>query len=117
MPPDGGVPLTKPRRDCFADIKRYHPRAAYTATASLGWAIIVESALLNKRLTEDVDKVASEKGCLCGPVAQLKFYLPKPMHIHLLGRGVGLLEGLWRPISPIREPLEGCLCNGVLNGP
>lgn len=77
-PPDGGVPLTKLRGRYFEDIDRYHPRATYTATASLGWAIIVESALLNKRLIEDMDKIATEKGCLCGPVAHLKFYLPKP---------------------------------------
>ncbi|MGD9719710.1 MAG: hypothetical protein AB7O59_00655 [Pirellulales bacterium] len=68
------------RNDFFRDIKNYFPRAAHTATVSLAWAIIVESALLNKRLMEDMRNLEGTKGCSClTPSCDwMDFYLPEP---------------------------------------
>lgn len=68
------------RDDFFDDVVRMFPRAAYSTTASLAWAIIVDSALLNARLAEDMQKVAVEKdrpevGAIPG---WPDFYLPQP---------------------------------------
>jgi len=54
--------------------------AEYASTAVLAWAIIVESALLNDRLMEDMRTVAREKGthCMLQEGEWRMFYLPKP---------------------------------------
>ncbi|HUT92174.1 MAG TPA: hypothetical protein VMY37_21955 [Thermoguttaceae bacterium] len=54
--------------------------AEYASTAVLAWAIIVESALLNDRLMEDMRTVAREKGshCMLQEGEWRQFYLPKP---------------------------------------
>jgi hypothetical protein len=64
----------------FVDSERVAPRSAFTATETLAWAIIVESALLTNRLIEDMDQVAKVKGCGCLPMgkAWLDFYGPQP---------------------------------------
>ena len=45
----------------------------------LGWALVVESALLNDRLNEDIRKTAIAKGCHCMGISQkdLTFFLPE----------------------------------------
>jgi hypothetical protein len=50
-------------------------------TAALAWAIIVEAALLNKQLTDDIREAAAAKGCPCPAVERdswLDFYMPQP---------------------------------------
>ena len=45
----------------------------------LAWAIVVESALLNERLNEDVRKTFKAKHCYCGeaPLEDLSYFLPE----------------------------------------
>ncbi len=64
----------------FVDLEQVAPGAVFTATEALSWAIIVESALLNHRLVEDMDQVSKVKGCPCLPTekAWLDFYGPQP---------------------------------------
>jgi hypothetical protein len=64
----------------FKDVDCYFPRASHTGTVALIWAIIVESALLNKRLMEDMQEVSAAKGCGCLPpgAGWADFYLPQP---------------------------------------
>jgi len=45
---------------------------------ALAWAIIVESALLNEHLVQDMKESASLKGCACLPTGWLPYYLPEP---------------------------------------
>lgn len=54
------------RKKYFDDIVRDYPRSQHTTTTSLAWAIIVESALLNEHLHEDMK--AAAKRCVgeCG---------------------------------------------------
>jgi hypothetical protein len=72
--------ISQIRDKFFADVECYFPRAAHTGTVSLAWAIIVESALLNKRLMEDMQEVSAAKGCGCLPpdAGWADFYLPQP---------------------------------------
>jgi hypothetical protein len=60
-----------PPTDPAADNKR-------KVTASLAWAIIVESALLNDRLIQDMHEATAAKGCTIGDVDHLPFFLPNP---------------------------------------
>lgn len=54
----------------------------YTPAPALAWAIVVEAALLNQRLIEDMRRVSIEKGCACLALdpenAWPPFYLPWP---------------------------------------
>lgn len=52
--------------------------AVKSSTVALAWAIVVESALLTDQLVRDMKEVASNKGCGCGNVAWLPYYLPCP---------------------------------------
>lgn len=55
-----------------------NPTRARNAIEVLAWAVVVESALLNKRLNEDVRKVATAKECYELPNDQeFLFYLPE----------------------------------------
>lgn len=47
-------------------------------TTALAWAILVEWALLNQRLIQDIKETSSAKGCPIGPVEGLEFYGPNP---------------------------------------
>ncbi len=49
-----------------------------TTTAALAWAVIVESSLLNERLTEDMREAAISKGCQCVPDQCGPFIGPSP---------------------------------------
>jgi hypothetical protein len=73
-------PIYRLRRDFFRDVLEISPRAAYSTTSSLAWAIIVDAALLNNRLIEDMRVVATEKGCPClGALPPWPdFYSPNP---------------------------------------
>ncbi|MAT71818.1 MAG: hypothetical protein CMJ58_20100 [Planctomycetaceae bacterium] len=53
-------------------------RHARSTTEALAWAIIVETALLNDRLNDDMRKTAVARGCHCLPVGEqdLTFFLP-----------------------------------------
>jgi hypothetical protein len=54
------------------------PSAEFSITAALAWAIVVESALLNERLLEDMRATHAAKGAPCVPEGGLPFYLPNP---------------------------------------
>lgn len=48
-------------------------------TMALAWAIIVDSALLNDQLVQDMREAAAAKGCACGPISEWQpFFLPNP---------------------------------------
>jgi len=51
----------------------------YTVTAAMAWAIIVECALLNEHLIDDIKNVASAKGCAIPDPEGLPFFLPSPL--------------------------------------
>ena len=73
-------PIDELRTQFFADIRQHFPRAKYTTTAALAWVIIIDAALLNDRLIQDMQKVAREKGCceLQAIPDWPQFYLPEP---------------------------------------
>jgi hypothetical protein len=47
-------------------------------TVDLAWAVIVESALLNEQLIQDMHESASLRGCACQPGEWAPYYLPDP---------------------------------------
>ncbi|PHS18452.1 MAG: hypothetical protein COA78_02175 [Blastopirellula sp.] len=47
-------------------------------TIALGWAVLVESALLNERLIQDINEASSSKGCNCYCSDDEKFYSLDP---------------------------------------
>ncbi len=47
-----------------------HKKYAETATEALAWAILVESALLNQQLNEDLQRVSQDPNCHCVPAGQ-----------------------------------------------
>lgn len=49
-----------------------------TETASLAWAIVVESSLLNQRLIQDIQELSSLKNCPINTGFVSDFYLPYP---------------------------------------
>ena len=52
---------------------------AETATEALAWAVLVESALLNQQLNEDLQRVSQDPNCHCVPAGQpYCFYGPNP---------------------------------------
>ncbi len=53
-------------------------RAIHATAAALAWAVIVESALLNDQLVQDMRESASAKNCACAPAAWLPYFLPAP---------------------------------------
>ncbi|MEK6262035.1 MAG: hypothetical protein AABP62_25840 [Planctomycetota bacterium] len=56
-----------------------HDKHAETATEALGWAILIESALLNQQLNEDLQRVSQDPNCHCVPAGQpYCFYGPNP---------------------------------------
>lgn len=57
----------------FSDL---FPRAKHTATSCLAWAIIVEAALLNEQLVDDIRQTATAKNCACAITDWMQFYLP-----------------------------------------
>lgn len=64
----------------FNDIRRQYPRAAFSTTASLAWCIIVNAALLNDRLMQDMAAVAADKEAFAcyQPGIWAGFYYPTP---------------------------------------
>jgi hypothetical protein len=50
----------------------------FAVTKALAWALLVESALLNKRLALDMQELASAKGCGCAVPDGVAFYGPDP---------------------------------------
>ena len=53
------------------------PPAPDTLTA-LAWAVLVESALLDRQLNDDVARVAGDPGCACGTPGPLPYFGPDP---------------------------------------
>jgi hypothetical protein len=49
-----------------------------TCTEALAWAILVESALLNQHLIQDMKRVAALRGCGCMNPEGMRFYMPNP---------------------------------------
>jgi hypothetical protein len=47
-------------------------------TVALAWAMIVESALLNQQLVQDMRESAAAKGCPCAHEGWLPYFLPDP---------------------------------------
>jgi hypothetical protein len=47
-------------------------------TIALAWALLVESALLDQRLNQDVREATIAKGCACGTAEYVPFYGPNP---------------------------------------
>ncbi len=70
--------LAKIRERFFCDIANEFPQAKDTTTANLAWHIIVESALLNEHLAEDMAQLARTKSCPCQPPACPMFAGPNP---------------------------------------
>ncbi|MEW4453740.1 hypothetical protein AB1L30_13785 [Bremerella sp. JC817] len=66
------------RDDYFRDIAQQFPRATFTTTTSLAWCILVNSALLNDRLLEDMRKVSAESGAFPAPERWLECFHPIP---------------------------------------
>ena len=67
-------------RDPASGKAHYSPRKCEkTSTEILAWAIVIESALLNERLNEDIRKTAIAKGCYCMGISDrdLTFFLPE----------------------------------------
>lgn len=64
----------------FEDIRSYYPRASYSTTASLAWAILVEAALLNDELNEDMKTWAGLGICEtdCGFLAGIPYHFCGP---------------------------------------
>ena len=62
----------------FETLNRELPAVKFTTTASLAWAIVVESALLNQQLLHDMKELASIKNCECMPFGNLSFVGPNP---------------------------------------
>ena len=72
------VSIQSLRDEFFEDIKQNYTGAAHTTTVSLAWAILVEAALLNERLVEDIRETSSATNCQCVITDWMPFYLPKP---------------------------------------
>ncbi|MBX7168280.1 MAG: hypothetical protein K1X74_18225 [Pirellulales bacterium] len=73
------IHLYKLRGQFFHDVRLISRRANYTVTSSLAWAIIVDAALLNHRLQEEMQSTSIEKNCGClPPLVWGDFYHPHP---------------------------------------
>ena len=74
-----GVPhLYKLREAFYKDVKDRSGENADSITAALAWAVVVESALLNEQLVQDMKESAAAKGCGCANPGWLDYYLPSP---------------------------------------
>lgn len=62
----------------FDEIRRLFPQAKGSVTASLAWHIIVESALLNDKLNEDIREIQVLKNCQCLSTEWTDFTGPNP---------------------------------------
>ena len=76
----GGPSIRDFRNQFFADVDQHFPRAAFTTTTSLAWTILVNAALLNDRLIEDMQQVKQETEGFCpAPVEHWpRYYHPHP---------------------------------------
>ncbi len=75
--PDPGSAYVAAQRAAF--FSRFPEDQQRNPIVALAWAIVVDSALLNERLAEDIREQASLKGCGCGvPPEGLPFFLPHP---------------------------------------
>ena len=78
------VAIEQMRSSFFESVWRSHPgddehlSAAQTMTTSLAWAIVVESALLNEKLVEDMRATKAAKGMPDLPPGGLLFFGPSP---------------------------------------
>lgn len=71
--------LDKARRRFFCAVEQFYPRATNTTTAALSWAIVVESALLNLELNDDIRRVQCQSECIIPDApgdVQHVFYCP-----------------------------------------
>ena len=76
----GGLSIRDYRNRFFADVDQHFPRAAFTGTTSLAWSILVNAALLNDRLLDDMKCVSAEhEGEYCSSSAAWpRYYHPRP---------------------------------------
>ncbi len=58
--------------------KRYHIDSDRLVLEALGWAILVESALLNEQLVRDMKETMSHKGCACTADGWQDYFHPEP---------------------------------------
>jgi len=70
--------LSQHRYFYYSDLKNHFPEADFSTTAYLGWQVILESALLNERLKQDMREIEVEKGCPCLNHNGIDFYGPRP---------------------------------------
>lgn len=71
-------PIRKLRWKFFKEITTKFNRSAYSVTASLAWMIIVESALLNQQLIDDIKHIKARHGISHEQIDHLRFFLPHP---------------------------------------
>ncbi|MCP4787840.1 MAG: hypothetical protein GY903_02320 [Fuerstiella sp.] len=66
------------RRKFFKQISDRDPEARNSVTDALAWQIIVESALLNEQMIQDMRETASLKNCPCITQTWADFFGPNP---------------------------------------
>lgn len=66
------------RDDFFDQVKTVFPGAHGSVTEALAWQVIVESALINERLVQDMKVTAALKNCPCVPTDWMQFFGPDP---------------------------------------
>jgi hypothetical protein len=81
--PDLVRAIREQRNDCVAAARCNFQASAgganpLTVTTALAWVIIVESALLNDRLVQDMHEATSAKGCASPAAEAQPFFLPDP---------------------------------------
>lgn len=59
-------------------IQTDYPEAYGSVTVALAWQVLVESALVNERLVQDMREIASLKNCPCIPCDWMSFVGPHP---------------------------------------
>ncbi|QDV17808.1 hypothetical protein Pan153_24630 [Gimesia panareensis] len=70
--------LSQLRAIYYSIFKKNFPGARFSTIEHLGWHILVESVMLDKRLREDMKSVAANKNCCQVLDSELPFYGPNP---------------------------------------
>lgn len=72
------ITLSEWRRYYYKTLEKIFPETLHSMTGHLGWQILVESAMLDDRLQEDMRQVAVERECNCLVADGLSFSGPNP---------------------------------------
>jgi len=70
--------LHRARGNFFRDLRENFPEMIDSTTGSLAWQIIVQSAVLNEQLVQDMKELSASKNCHCMPIGWQAFYGPNP---------------------------------------